>query len=76
MLKNRIIVSLIFLTAITVMPAAEAEHIFEHFVKQDNFKEGLGLGLTFSSAVARRFGGNVMLDTTHQKPCAHFKVVL
>ena len=60
----------------TGVPEGEAEHIFEHFVKLDDFKEGLGLGLTFSRSVARHFGGDVMLDTTYKEPGARFKIVL
>ena len=49
------------------VPAGEAEHIFERFVKLDSFKEGLGLGLTFSRTMAQRLGGDVKLDTTYDK---------
>ena len=58
------------------VPAEEAEHIFERFVKLDTFKEGLGLGLTFSRTMARRLGGDVTLDTTYEGPGARFKVVI
>ena len=56
------------------VPASEAEHIFERFVKLDTFKQGLGLGLTFSREMARRLGGDVWLDTTYAGPGACFKL--
>lgn len=56
------------------VPASEAEHIFERFVKLDTFKQGLGLGLTFSRELARRLGGDVWLDTTYAGPGACFKL--
>ena len=58
------------------VPADEAEHIFERFVKLDNFKEGLGIGLTFSRTMARRIGGDVTLDTGFDGPGARFRVVI
>ena len=58
------------------VPESEAEHIFERFVKLDSFKEGLGLGLTFSRTMARRLGGEVWLDTTYAGPGACFKLML
>lgn len=58
------------------VPADEAEHIFERFVKLDTFKQGLGLGLTFSRTMARRLGGDVWLDTSHAGPGACFKLML
>lgn len=56
------------------VPTSEAEHIFERFVKLDPFKEGVGLGLTFSRMMAHRLGGNVRLDTTYAGPGARFEV--
>ena len=58
------------------VPAHEAEHIFERFVKLDSFKEGLGLGLTYSRTLVRRIGGDVRLDTSYAGPGARFEVVL
>ena len=58
------------------VPAEEAEHIFERFVKLDPFKEGLGIGLAFSRTMAQRFGGNVYLDQTYLGPGARFVLVL
>jgi signal transduction histidine kinase len=56
--------------------AKEAEHIFERFVKLDNFKEGLGLGLPLCRMIARRLGGNVILDTSYAGPGARFVINL
>ena len=58
------------------VPPAEAEHIFERFVKLDTFKAGMGLGLTYSRTMARRLGGDVVLDTSYAGPGARFKVVI
>ena len=54
----------------------EAEHIFERFVKLDNFKEGLGLGLTLCRMLAQRMGGDVALDTNYAGPGARFVINL
>ena len=56
--------------------AKEAERIFERFVKLDNFKEGLGLGLTLCRMLARRLNGNVRLDTSYAGPGARFVISL
>ena len=58
------------------IPAKDAERVFERFVKLDPFKEGLGLGLTFSRTMARRLGGDVTLDTSYPGPGCRFKVSL
>ena len=47
------------------IPAKDAEHIFERFVKLDSFKEGIGLGLPLSRKLAEQMGGTVHLDTTY-----------
>ena len=47
------------------IPPAEAERIFERFVKLDNFKEGIGLGLTLCRSLVTRLGGTIRLDTTY-----------
>ena len=54
----------------------EAEHIFERFVKLDNFKEGLGLGLPLCRMIAHRMKGEVILDTTYAGPGARFVITL
>ena len=58
------------------VPAQEADHIFERFVKLDPFKEGLGIGLSFSRTMAERFGGNVYLDQSYAGPGARFVLVI
>ena len=57
------------------IPAQESEHIFDRFVKLDNFKEGIGLGLPLSRKLAEQLGGKVELDTTY-KDGARFIVTL
>lgn len=54
----------------------QAERIFERFVKLDDFKKGLGLGLTLCRTIANRLGGSVLLDTTHVGPGARFVIIL
>ena len=57
------------------VPAAEAEHIFERFVKLDTFKEGIGLGLPLCRMLIEKLGGTVRLDTTYTQG-ARFIVTL
>ena len=40
-------------------------HIFETFSKADDFKKGLGLGLSISQRLIRSMGGEVKLDSTY-----------
>ena len=56
--------------------ADEAEHIFEPNVKLNTYFEGQGLGLTFARSIARRLGGDVVLDTTHTGKGARFVMTL
>jgi signal transduction histidine kinase len=44
------------------IPAEETNHIFERFVKLDDFKEGLGLGLPLSRMIAKRLHGYLIYD--------------
>ncbi len=46
------------------VPPSEAEHIFEEFVQLDSYYEGMGIGLTVARSIARRLGGDIVLDTT------------
>ena len=49
------------------IPEAEAEHIFERFVKLDTFKEGIGLGLPLCRVIIARLGGTISLDTKYKE---------
>jgi signal transduction histidine kinase len=49
------------------VPEAEAEHIFEEFVQLDAYYEGTGIGLTVARSIARRLGGDVVLDTNYKE---------
>ena len=49
------------------IPAEEAEHIFERFVKLDTFKEGIGLGLPLCRMLIEKLGGTINLDTSYTK---------
>ena len=60
----------------TGIPAEEAEHIFERFVKLDPFQEGLGIGLASCRTMAQRIGGNVYLDQSYAGPGARFVLAI
>ena len=45
------------------VPEKDAEHIFEEFVQLDEYYNGTGIGLTVARSLARRLGGDVVLDT-------------
>ncbi len=60
----------------TGIPKGEEEHIFERFVKLDDFKQGLGLGLPLCRTLCKRLGGNVVLDRSYAGPGARFVVTL
>ena len=47
------------------IPVSEAEHIFEDFVQLNSYSDGTGIGLTVARSIARRLGGDVVLDTTY-----------
>lgn len=53
------------------VPSEESEHIFEEFVQLDEFYEGTGIGLTVARSLARRLGGDIVLDTAYS-PGARF----
>lgn len=48
-----------------VVPPEEAEHIFEEFVQLDDYYDGTGIGLTVARSIARRLGGDIVLDTSY-----------
>jgi signal transduction histidine kinase len=45
------------------IPAAEADHIFDEFVQLNEYYDGTGIGLTVARSIARRLGGDIVLDT-------------
>lgn len=45
------------------VPKEEAQHIFEEFVQIDDYYDGTGIGLTVARSIARRLGGDIVLDT-------------
>ena len=47
------------------VPAEKADDIFGEFVQLDEYKEGVGIGLTLSRNIARRLGGDITLDTNY-----------
>ena len=47
------------------VPADEAERIFDEFVQLDDYYEGTGIGLTVARSIARRLGGDIILDTSY-----------
>ena len=53
------------------IPPSEAEHVFEEFVQLDDYYDGTGIGLTVARSIARRLGGDIVLDTSHS-PGARF----
>ena len=51
-------------TGLTI-PAKDAERIFDEFVQLDEYYNGTGIGLTVARNLARRLGGDIVLDTTY-----------
>ena len=49
------------------VPAEKADDIFGEFVQLDEYKDGVGIGLTLSRNIARRLGGDITLDTNYSE---------
>lgn len=56
--------------------ASEAEHIFEPYVKLNQYFDGQGIGLTVARNIARRLGGDLVLDTTNESTGSRFVLTL
>ena len=56
--------------------AGDAEKVFEPYVKLNQFFDGQGIGLTVARNLARRLGGDVVLDTTKDTPGSRFVLTL
>lgn len=49
------------------IPEDQQEVIFENFVKLDDFSDGIGLGLSICRRLAKKLGGNIILDKDYDK---------
>lgn len=47
------------------VPPEEANRIFDEFVQLDEYYDGTGIGLTIARSLARRMGGDIILDTNY-----------
>ena len=56
--------------------ADDQERIFEPYVKLNQYFDGEGVGLTIARNVARRLGGDLILDTEYAGPGARFVLML
>lgn len=55
---------------------ADAERIFEPYVKLNQYFDGQGVGLTVARNIARRLGGDVILDASFTGPGSRFVLTL
>ena len=60
----------------TGVDAADAERVFEPYVKLNQYFDGQGIGLTVARNLARRLGGDLVLDTAFAGPGARFVLSL
>ena len=60
----------------TGIAADDAEKVFEPYVKLNQFFGGQGIGLTVARNIARRLGGDIVLDTAFEGPGARFVLTL
>jgi signal transduction histidine kinase len=56
--------------------AADAERIFQPYVKLNPYFDGQGIGLTVARNVARRLGGDITLDSAFAGPGSRFVLIL
>jgi len=54
------------------VPKDKAETIFDEFVQLDEYKDGVGIGLSLSRNTVRYLGGDIVLDTTYDKGARFF----
>jgi len=47
------------------IPPKEAKRVFDEFVQLDEYYDGTGIGLPVARSLARRLGGDVLLDTAY-----------
>ena len=55
---------------------AEREHVFQPYVKLNQFFDGQGVGLTVARSIAQRLDGDVVLDSTYEGPGSRFVLTL
>ena len=60
----------------TGIAADDAEKVFEPYVKLNQFFGGQGIGLTVARNIARRLGGDLVLDTTNESTGSRFILTL
>jgi signal transduction histidine kinase len=60
----------------TGIEPTEQEHVFEPYVKLNQFFDGQGIGLAVARSIARRLDGDVVLDTTYAGPGSRFVLTL
>ena len=60
----------------TGIAAEDAEKVFEPYVKLNQFFGGQGIGLPVARNIARRLGGDLLLDTAFEGPGARFVLTL
>lgn len=49
------------------IPVSEQEHVFERFVKLNDFSQGTGLGLSVSRIIAKKLGGYLIIDKEYTR---------
>ncbi len=60
----------------TGITASDEARIFEPYVKLNQFFDGRGIGLSVARNIARRLGGDVVLDTTYEAAGSRFVLTL